>query len=1052
MNTIALGNFPLNTWLLILIPLIDNMNSSEMESSALPSSDSRNTFELGGEAPILCRKVFVSSTFRDFHSERDLLQQVVAPRINKACAARGEHFDLVDLRWGVDTSSMNTEEASEKVARTCFDLIDSCEPYFLCFVGERYGWVPGEEAWDRALGPERLKLLREQSEVLGGMSNLSATSAEILYGLSREVLFEKTEQVIGCLRSPISCSDEFDVSGDYFSDGHPRQIKTIQELLEAKCEDRLIRYSATLNKSTGMLESMVTDSGEPLAQSLELAILNAFKEDWEKEDRRGQFDRLWSSNRKFILSRTEGPFILKRDELLQRAKRTIDSRTYPVCVIGEQGEGKTQLLCELYRFYSGMPQTKAIGYFPEASADRLSLSAVFDYLLLSIRISLGLNPVVSGLSRQVKPEEFDPSVWAELIDNTINEYISKSGELVRLLMVIDTSDGPAGLTDAAYKVFSSILPFSSGERSKNNSVLIRTVLSESSWSLARNAGGYAEFTLDKLGKDELINLVELKLKENHRDVTEGMRSAISRIDSGKTPLFALLLAKLLNFLGGEELADLDWSSQIDECISSAILKVPNDTSGLGSMLIDEVCSSLGSDFLRPIIEALAFLPYGATKSMLQSLSETWRSFEFETMLGALFPLISEGADGFIKMTYLPLRESIKASVHARDVGLYEDGIFNLVIAAVYSSDGSIASFGNLFHLCREFNLSNLALALCCPFVGRGDGERILPAANVRSALLNEFVADEGEWFADVIRDAPFCGQITGRIVSFLLWMVGTSPRTRSSDAILCNVGFEAVTAYDSIIERGVDISYLAEERSRAASQVNEAATRSDPDRWNGVVFPSDLPSKKKAVMSREGVMASYIGENYKWGMFRLDKYVAYDLDTLSEWNPRVAEMNLVGFGDAGLAYILSNGYPYKSFKGNSGPDRFITQAAIWWYLADRGYFDMAKTFTEDAVDPYSLRPYIKKIVGEAHAAYEASNGVKPGFSFKNRLPCIFTSESWSSSIMIALLNPIHLVDVKYFKMPTVELPEIFDEDANKTKVIYGVTLQEMRWREKYQNG
>ena len=38
--------------------------------------------------------------------------------------------------------------------------------------------------------------------------------------------------------------------------------------------------------------------------------------------------------------------------------------------------------------------------------------------------------------------------------------------------------------------------------------------------------------------------------------------------------------------------------------------------------------------------------------------------------------------------------------------------------------------------------------------------------------------------------------------------------------------------------------------------------------------------------------------------------------------------------NAGVAYILENGYPNKHFTGDSNKDYYITQLAVWWYLDD----------------------------------------------------------------------------------------------------------------------
>ena len=53
-------------------------------------------------------RVFVSSTFRDMHAERDYLARVVFPELRERMAKRNLHLVDLDLRWGV------TEEEAEK--------------------------------------------------------------------------------------------------------------------------------------------------------------------------------------------------------------------------------------------------------------------------------------------------------------------------------------------------------------------------------------------------------------------------------------------------------------------------------------------------------------------------------------------------------------------------------------------------------------------------------------------------------------------------------------------------------------------------------------------------------------------------------------------------------------------------------------------------------------------------------------------------------------------------------------------------------------------------
>lgn len=80
---------------------------------------------------------------------------------------------------------------------------------------------------------------------------------------------------------------------------------------------------------------------------------------------------------------------------------------------------------------------------------------------------------------------------------------------------------------------------------------------------------------------------------------------------------------------------------------------------------------------------------------------------------------------------------------------------------------------------------------------------------------------------------------------------------------------------------------------------------------------------------------------------------------------------LVGELDAGVAYIMLNGYPTKSFTGEKLKDYYITQTALWWYLDDTtGSSNLSGSFKKNGSDKYNLRPYIKQLVSGAKTAKE----------------------------------------------------------------------------------
>jgi tetratricopeptide (TPR) repeat protein len=83
-------------------------------------------------------RVFISSTFRDLHEEREHLVKKIFPEIRVLCRERGIEFTEIDLRWGLSEE----EEKLGRIIRSCLEEIDRCRPYFIGIVGERYGWVP----------------------------------------------------------------------------------------------------------------------------------------------------------------------------------------------------------------------------------------------------------------------------------------------------------------------------------------------------------------------------------------------------------------------------------------------------------------------------------------------------------------------------------------------------------------------------------------------------------------------------------------------------------------------------------------------------------------------------------------------------------------------------------------------------------------------------------------------------------------------------------------------------------------------------------------------
>lgn len=117
-------------------------------------------------------RLFLSSTFRDFGEERDLLVKRVFPALRARLKDRFVELVDVDLRWGI------TVEEAERgdVLPICLAEIDRARPYFIGMLGERYGWIPSPESF----APDLIERQPWLKKHLGGKS---VTELEILHGV-----------------------------------------------------------------------------------------------------------------------------------------------------------------------------------------------------------------------------------------------------------------------------------------------------------------------------------------------------------------------------------------------------------------------------------------------------------------------------------------------------------------------------------------------------------------------------------------------------------------------------------------------------------------------------------------------------------------------------------------------------------------------------------------------------------------------------------------------------------------------------------------------------
>lgn len=156
-------------------------------------------------------RVFISSTFNDMHAERDYLIKEVFPELTEWCERHKIRLTDIDLRWGVTEE----ESSTNKTIETCLRHVDKSRPFFLCFLGQRRGWVPDFEKDINQETKDKYEMKR--------LKNRSATEMEIEHALLEPLHILLREEYQDEYPTPTRHSIFFFRNEDYTKELSPKQ-------------------------------------------------------------------------------------------------------------------------------------------------------------------------------------------------------------------------------------------------------------------------------------------------------------------------------------------------------------------------------------------------------------------------------------------------------------------------------------------------------------------------------------------------------------------------------------------------------------------------------------------------------------------------------------------------------------------------------------------------------------------------------------------------------------------------------------------------------------
>ncbi|MBI4641712.1 MAG: DUF4062 domain-containing protein, partial [Candidatus Tectomicrobia bacterium] len=260
-------------------------------------------------------RVFVSSTFRDMHEERNYLVKHIFPKLRKLCEERGVTWGEVDLRWGIN----DEQKAEGKVLPICLEEIKRCKPYFIGLLGERYGWVPDNIPQELI---DRESWLKEHI----GKTGKSVTELEILHGVLNNP--EMAAHAFFYFRDPAYLPDK---QKDFATEG-AEDTEKAGKLKGLK--ERIRKSGFPVHENYPNPKAL----GELVLKDLTLVIERLYPKGSAPEP----LDRDAMEHDAFAQSRAK--VYIGRKEYFDRLDEHVHGDGPPLVILGESGSGKSALL------------------------------------------------------------------------------------------------------------------------------------------------------------------------------------------------------------------------------------------------------------------------------------------------------------------------------------------------------------------------------------------------------------------------------------------------------------------------------------------------------------------------------------------------------------------------------------------------------------------------------------------------------------------------------------------------------------------------------------
>jgi len=499
-------------------------------------------------------RVFVSSTFRDMHGERDYLVRKVFPELRERCRKRRLHFYDVDLRWGVTQEEAETEGA----LHICLNEIDRCRPFFIGLLGERYGWRPPSYVL-----PEEPRYLWAKKYP----ANRSITELEMYYGALR---CPTAAECFFYFRDPsfLSSINDDVIKEDFLpEDQHAHErLQSLKQEIKAAFNTRSNAYKC---KWAGVVH------GKPMVSHLERFGNAVLSDLWRaicctfpdvppaSDENRLIVSR--ESHEEYAISRTR--VFVGRDDLIKKMTKFVEGdEPGPLVITGEPGSGKSALMAHFSRLYAAKNREALITtHYAGAATEARNLRHALFRIAQELRESLNLTEEILGEEKELR------QIFGSVLESA---GFAAGGR--KVVILID------GLNQMESKDKSQALDWLPGS-SRIRIVVSTHAESPSHQALRHRKPQPPEISVGPLEENHRKELVRAVLAEYRKKLDESpgnnqMRLLLRKNDSHK-PLYLVLACEELRLFGlYEELTNKIKSlgSTVAKLFDDLLLRIESD--------------------------------------------------------------------------------------------------------------------------------------------------------------------------------------------------------------------------------------------------------------------------------------------------------------------------------------------------------------------------------------------------------------------------------------------------------------------------------------------